>query len=533
MISWNNPYRSPIAGIQNRVFYSALLEDWVGVNLFLPEGYREGAARYPAIYWLHGEGGDERSGLFLASFLRSALAEENIPPLIMVFPNLGPWAGNSRLRRRGALVERYFVEELLPFVDGNYRTLAAREGRSVEGVGGGGSTALRLALGHAELFSSASAFDARPARRGLRPRSFPAGSRRGDRIPALRLVVPDRDAGASRFADRFLVALARRGLSAEREDLAGFGPDPETYYDSMGHAAFGFHLRSLACSAYSYELVAGPQGSVLHRNLEFSRAGGRPLLLDLYLPCAADGPLPVVAFIFGGAFRVGSKRDCMATRLVADGFAVASISYRLSAEAAFPAQLEDCKAAIRWLRAKAARFGLDPCRIGVWGMSAGAYLAVMLGVTGEEPAPEGEDRGVSSSVQAVCDFYGPSDFLRMDSRLGSFSHDAPQSAESRLLRGPIQGRRELARAASPLGRIGAGRGLPPFLIVHDPKDMYVPFEQSELLLRALRSAGAEARLVEARESAYPFHGFDDSGEGRRELRAAVDAFFSRHLKGAR
>jgi len=155
----------------------------------------------------------------------------------------------------------------------------------------------------------------------------------------------------------------------------------------------------------------------------------------------------------------------------------------------------------------------------------------MLGVTGDTPDFDAEDgKGACSSrVQAVCDFYGPSDFLQMDSRMGSFSHDAPQSAESRLVRGPIQKYKELVEKTNPLNYL-EGKTPPPFLIVHDRGDMYVPFHQSELLYEALRKSGGDATLCVAHESEYPFHGFDDSGESRSEIRSAVDAFFAKYLK---
>jgi Esterase/lipase len=351
--------------------------------------------------------------------------------------------------------------------------------------------------------------------------------------PRLRIVAPDREPRVLRFDEKLRDSIAQRGIRVEYERLEGLGLDARIYYEATGHAAFNFHFRSLAVRPSSYEERRGPYGETRCRNIEFAAPGGRGLALDLYLPAQGRRPFPVVVYIFGGAFRVGSKNDCMAGRLVADGYAVASISYRLSGEAAFPAQLADCKAAIRWLRAHADSYGLDPDRIGAWGMSAGAYLAVMLGVTGGEDGLDlnGSNEGYSSAVQAVCDFYGPTDFLRMDSFIGSFSHDAPQSAESMLLRGPIQAHRDRAERASPLSYIREGAKLPPFLIVHDPRDMYVPFDQSELLVAALRRVGAEASLVEARETDYPYHGFDDSGEARSFIRSSVDDFFAHALRG--
>ncbi|MBN2000034.1 alpha/beta hydrolase, partial [candidate division KSB1 bacterium] len=147
------------------------------------------------------------------------------------------------------------------------------------------------------------------------------------------------------------------------------------------------------------------------RDVEFADINEKSLLLDLYIP-AAEGPLPLVIWIHGGAWRAGDKNVTPAVPLLTDhGFAVASISYRFSQHAIFPAQLHDCKAAVRWLRAHANKYHLDPLRFGVWGASAGGHLAAMLGTTGDEGTLEGKvgrKRG-SSRVQAVCDWFGPTD----------------------------------------------------------------------------------------------------------------------------
>jgi acetyl esterase/lipase len=209
------------------------------------------------------------------------------------------------------------------------------------------------------------------------------------------------------------------------------------------------------------------------------------------------------------------------------GYAGAAIEYRYSSEALFPAQLHDCKAAIRFLRAHAATFGLDPARIGVWGASAGGHLAAMLGVTADRPDLEG-DQGwpeVSSSVQAVCDWFGPTDFLRMDAAGSSMRHDAPDSPESQLIGGPIQEHTERVARANPITYITTGRPLPPFLVMHGDQDPLVPFNQSELLVDALRAAGAGVTF-------QPISGGGHGGPlfETATARQAVAAFFDRHLQ---
>ncbi|EIV91263.1 esterase/lipase [Frankia sp. QA3] len=234
--------------------------------------------------------------------------------------------------------------------------------------------------------------------------------------------------------------------------------------------------------------------------------------LDLYRPAppptagaAHDGSgLPVVITIHGGAFALGDKHDDLPVvrALVRAGYAVASLNYRLSGEARFPAAVQDVKAAVRWVRAHAADHGLDPDRIAASGASAGAYLAVMLGTTPgvamyDDPALG--NPGVSSAVQAVVDFYGPVNFGSMDDQVranercaaSDAGHGRPDSPESRFLGRTVAAVPQLVRVASPLNYLGRAP-LPPFLIEHGDIDCTVPHRQSLELADALRAAGAPA-----------------------------------------
>src|SRR5882724_12604171 len=158
--------------------------------------------------------------------------------------------------------------------------------------------------------------------------------------------------------------------------------------------------------------AAGQVRLRIDRDVEYARVGNRPLLLDLYLRDASTEPAPVVVWIHGGGWSAGDKFPTPAARLVAAGYAVASIEYRLTGEAKFPAQIHDCKAAIRWLRASARKYNLDAAHIGVWGHSSGGHLVSLLGTSGDVKELEGAEGNTdqSSRVQAVCDFCGPSDF---------------------------------------------------------------------------------------------------------------------------
>jgi acetyl esterase/lipase len=242
--------------------------------------------------------------------------------------------------------------------------------------------------------------------------------------------------------------------------------------------------------------------------------------------------MPVLVFIHGGGWRGGTK-EAHVQQLVPfarRGYVCASIEYRLTQEAIFPAQIEDCKCAIRFLRAKAREFYLDPERIGVWGSSAGGHLAALLGTSAGIPELEGSGGWPehSSRVQAVCDWFGPTDLLTMaeglahsgvSKRVGPNSPEAPDSYESHLVGGPIRERPDECRRANPITYITADA--PPFLILHGDRDAVVPLNQSEQLAAALREAGVEVdfRVIEGTG-----HGFDSP-----EIDAAVEAFFDRHL----
>jgi len=266
-----------------------------------------------------------------------------------------------------------------------------------------------------------------------------------------------------------------------------------------------------------------PSGVRMEQDLVYARAGQKDLLLDLYLPVSHSAArLPVIVWVHGGGWRGGSKERCPAAREARRGYAVASVNYRLSQEAVFPAQIHDLKAAIRWLRANAGSYGLDPGRFGAWGESAGGHLVALLGTSGGVGELEGNlgNAGYSSRVQAVVDFFGPTDFLQMPKFPGSILHEAPDSPESQLIGGPILQNKDKAARANPITYIG--KDSPPFLIMHGDQDRMVPANQSELLAEALKKAGIEVQLGIVKGAGHGFGGHD--------IRLAVEAFFDRHLK---
>jgi acetyl esterase/lipase len=211
--------------------------------------------------------------------------------------------------------------------------------------------------------------------------------------------------------------------------------------------------------------------------------------LDLFLP-DEEKTFPLIIWVHGGAFRMGDKADHVPLEYLDEGYAVASINYRLSQHAIFPAQIEDVKAAVRWLRANAEKYRLDPSRFGAWGPSAGGHLVAMLGFTGKSNTFDvGENLEISSQVQVVVDHFGPTDFLQMDQQRlpEGMVHDIPDSPESELVGGSIQENRERVAQANPINYVS--RAAPPFLIVHGDHDPLVPYQQSVLLNNALVAQG--------------------------------------------
>jgi acetyl esterase/lipase len=234
-------------------------------------------------------------------------------------------------------------------------------------------------------------------------------------------------------------------------------------------------------------------------------------VLDLWLPTDATGPVPLVIFVHGGAFKMGDKsmEAGNVASVLAEGYAAASLDYRLSGEALFPAAVQDVKAAVRWLRANASTYGLDPDRFAAWGESAGGNLVAMIGTTGDQATilddPSLGNADVSSAVQAVVDWYGPTDFLQMDAQFAAAApaacdgqvqaHDPADSPESAYLGAAIQTVPDIAAAANPITYVATAGTLPVFSIAHGDSDCLVPYQQSEILDAALKAAGATSTFT--------------------------------------
>ena len=232
--------------------------------------------------------------------------------------------------------------------------------------------------------------------------------------------------------------------------------------------------------------------------------------LDIHLPREGKAPYPVVIAIYGSAWFSNSSKGAtfhtgLGQRLLAEGYAVVSINHRASSDALFPAQIQDVKAAIRFIRANSEEFSLDNSFIAITGWSSGGHLAAVAGTTSGRKAFTYKSQQVdiegglgaftetSSHVDAVIDWFGPTDFLIMDKCGSSFSHDEAKSPESSLIGGPIQENPDKCGMANPVSYVSKDN--PPFLIFHGDQDPLVPHCQSEQLAEKQQELGAPGKLV--------------------------------------
>jgi acetyl esterase/lipase len=233
--------------------------------------------------------------------------------------------------------------------------------------------------------------------------------------------------------------------------------------------------------------------------------------LDIYLPSGTTGPVPLVVLIHGGAFKMGdaAMEAGDAAAILAKGYAAASVNYRLSGEATFPAGVQDVKAAVRFLRANASKYGLDPDKFAVWGESAGGYLASMVGATGGQATIFDDaslgNAGVSSAVSAVVDWYGPTDFGQMDAEFTASSpaacngqvqvHNDASSPESAWLGAALPSIPDTVKQASVLTYVATATKLPVYSIAHGDSDCQVPNQQSKILADAVTAKGGTATFT--------------------------------------
>lgn len=246
-------------------------------------------------------------------------------------------------------------------------------------------------------------------------------------------------------------------------------------------AACVFGTSVCATPVFANDDELADESPTIHRDVEYAVVDGHRLLLDLYVPTKIKQPRLIV-WVHGGAWRSGSKARVPLAELVNHGFAIASVDYRLSPVARFPAQIHDCKAAIRFLRAMQNRFGYDASKVGIAGSSAGGHLVALIGVTNGHRELEGSVGGhldQSSDVQAIADYYGPTNFLTILQQSTPHGLSVRVPALDLLLGAGPAKKRELARLASPVFHVDADD--PPLLMIHGDQDPQVPINQSHEL----------------------------------------------------
>jgi acetyl esterase/lipase len=252
----------------------------------------------------------------------------------------------------------------------------------------------------------------------------------------------------------------------------------------------------------------------VENDLVYGKGGDTELKLDLAMPKDGDGPFPAVVYLHGGAWRAGSRTDlAKITELTAArGYVAVTVEYRLAPGAQFPAQIEDCKAAVRWLRAESKKYKIDPDRIGVVGFSAGAHLACLLGATTKEDGFEGTGGNAdqASTVRAVVSFFGPTDFTTR-----TWTDELERNLLAPFIGASFADKPELYRKVSPITYVR--KEAPTFLFFHGTEDKLVAVRQSEVMVEKLKAVSVPAELVKLEGEGHGFHG--------ENLKQALDKTF--------
>ncbi len=276
------------------------------------------------------------------------------------------------------------------------------------------------------------------------------------------------------------------------------------FFATAQNKEYDFEKTAIKSSTYWLDIDYAGDGIVGHR-------------LDVHLPANGQGPFPIIMAVYGSAWfsnssKANTFRDGLGQALLNHGFAVVSINHRSSSDAKFPAQIQDVKAAIRFIRANAAKFNMDSSFIGITGWSSGGHLAALTGTTNnikkfriesletDIEGSQGKYTATSSHVNAVVDWFGPTDFLVMDKCGSSFSHNDAKSPESSLIGGAIQDNPVKCALANPVNYVIAHA--PPFLIFHGNKDLTVPFCQSEKLFEKLQKEKVESQFIRIAEGEH-------------------------------
>lgn len=271
----------------------------------------------------------------------------------------------------------------------------------------------------------------------------------------------------------------------------------------------------------------------------------KALTLDLYLPKKSSkdaiNTFPVIVFIHGGGWYEGDKKVCPGKLVAQQDYIMACISYRFSSEALFPAQIYDVKNAVRWLRKNAGKYQINPDKVGAWGYSAGGHLSILLGTSSGIPELEGENSEISSKIQAVCNWYGPTDFSQVppafteaitpelvkDKSYRKRRWFLYTLATHQLIGSPVSKNSKLTQLANPINYIDPSD--PPVLIMHGKKDNVVPISQSEILYKALQKNRVSVTFSRPQDRGHNFEGKNGEFYDPQLIKETV-TFFDQHLK---
>jgi len=503
---WVNPLpKGKYPGVQHHTFKSPSMKIDVGYCIYLPPGYAKttnGKRRYPVVYYLHGgRPGGETKSVSLSTYIHAAMTKKQIAPAIYVFVNGGE-VSHYNYSEKKSMGEDVFIKELIPHVDKTYRTVADRAGRGLEGFSQGGRGTARIMFKHPHLFSSAApgggghATEKRISEEGGRESEtlkFAKGYNTYDLArkyaanpkPPLKILVFVGNKGFNYENNlEYMKFLDSLKIPYQRIIIENAPHSARIIYDKRGLEIMKFHSENFRKALEHSPTDSGtsrkkrkkrktaalPAGVKVLKDIEYAKIDDISLKLDIYQPAKSETKPALIVWIHGGAWSKGSKNRCPIAWITAHGYAIASVDYRLSGTAKFPALVHDCKGAIRWLRANAEKYGYAAERIGVAGSSSGGHLAALVGTSGDVIALEGNVGGhldQSSRVHAIVDMYGPTDLFH-NATVEKERCDKPDCPLFQLLGGKPSERTDAARLASPVHNVTADD--PPIIILHGTED---------------------------------------------------------------
>lgn len=551
-------------GLNHGTFKSPSMNIDVGYCIYLPPGYdaEENATRqYPAVYYLHGgRPGSELKSVKLSTFIDKAMRDGDVPGIIYVFVNGGK-VSHYNTPEFDSLGEDVFVKELIPHIDATYRTIPRREGRGLEGFSQGGRGTTRIMFRHPHLFASCAPGGAGYETERLISENngrenenlvFAEGYNTWDLAreyaknphPPLKILIHVGTRGFNYQNNlQYMEFLKSLDIPFEKVIVEDAPHSASKIYEKRGLELMKFHAENFRYAGPRTDksknsakkkksktdrtsqsaVLSVPQVDRNLTDIEYAQVGDVSLKLDLYLPPKSNTRPSLVVWTHGGGWRGGSKNKCPITWLTAHNYAIASINFRLSGQATFPALVHDCKGAIRWLRAHADEYGFDGKRVGVAGSSSGGHLAALLATTGDVKELEGDVGGntdQSSRVQAAIDMFGMTD-LFYNATVEGARCDLPDCPLYQLMGGKPSEHLAETRLASPVFNVT--KDDPPILILHGTEDRSLvrPF-QGRFLLDEYHRQGLDARwqLIEGAGHGGPQ--FADA-ERRRLILDLLDA----------